>query len=586
MGGARLVLQTDEIARRFFDEAGPRLAKIYGEHQASILVDEIIALLQHVAAQPRPRRDERWDQDDVILISYGDSICQPGVPPLRTLRGFLEKHLSGRISAVHLLPFFPYSSDDGFSVIDYLQVNPALGDWEEVRALGRSFTLMIDLVINHVSRESLWFIDFLNNRPPACYYFIEMDPSVDLSEVVRPRKSNILTPVHTHRGLKHVWSTFSEDQIDFNFANPNVLLEFVRILLFYLQQGGRFIRLDAVAFLWKKTGTNCINLPETHELIKVLRTLMELAAPQSVLLTETNLPSTQNLSYFGDGDEAHMVYQFSLAPLLLHALFQGDSRYLRDWATGRCEPPPGCTFLNFTASHDGIGLRPAEGLLAPEEIGALIDAMRRFGGFVSMKSNPDGSESPYEINIALFDAFKGCCNGIDQWQIARLLCSQTVMLGLKGIPALYIHSLLATPNDLAGVENSGRTRSINRRRWQLDELEGRLADPSTPQQIVFQELRRLLRIRRHQEAFHPDAAQQIVDLGDACFALWRTSRDGHQNLLAISNLTDRPLALDLAAQTARFPGRSWVDLLRDGLEIDVTRTVTLRPYQSLWLTSR
>jgi glycosidase len=445
---------------------------------------------------------------------------------------------------------------------------------------------MIDLVINHVSRESLWFIDFINNRAPACYYFIEMDPAVDLSEVVRPRKSNILTPVHTHRGLKHVWSTFSEDQIDVNFANPNVLLEYVRILLFYLRQGGRFIRLDAVAFLWKKLGSNCINLPETHEIVKVLRTLIELAVPEAVLLTETNLPSSQNLSYFGYGDEAHMVYQFSLAPLLLHALFQGNGRYLTNWAAGRCEPPAGCTFLNFTASHDGIGLRPAEGLLSNDEINALIDAMRRFGGFVSMNANPDGSESPYEINISLFDALKGTCHGIDQWQVARFLCSQAVMLGLKGIPALYLHSLIATPNDLAGVENNGRTRSINRRFWQFSELEALLADPGTPNHVVFQELRRLLHIRRHQPAFHPDAAQELVPLGDALFAFRRISRDGQQTLLAVSNLTCQSQALSLAEPVSRFPGRRWVDLLRDGLEIEIRSEQTLRPYQTLWLANR
>lgn len=581
-----MVTTTDTIAQRFFDEAGPRLARVYGEHQASILVDEIISLLQHFAARQRSARSERWDQQDVILISYGDSLVQSEVVPLQTLKGFLDRHLQGLISTVHILPFFPYSSDDGFSVIDYNRVNPLLGDWEDVRGVAENFDLMIDLVVNHVSRESLWFVDFINNRPPFCYYFIEMDPNVDLSEVVRPRSSSVLTSVHTHRGLKHVWSTFSEDQIDVNFANPNVLLEFLKILLLYLEQGGRFIRLDAVAFLWKKLGTSCINMPETHELVKVMRTLMELANQDAVLLTETNLPSSQNLSYFGDGDEAHMVYQFSLAPLLLHALFQGNGRYLTHWASGHCEAPPGCTFLNFTASHDGIGLRPAEGLLSSEEIGSLVDAMRQFGGYVSMKTNKDGSESPYEINITLFDALKGTLGGFDQWQVSRFLCSQTMMLGLKGIPAIYIHSLFATPNDLAGVENSGRTRSINRRRWGVDELEGLLADPGTPNRAVFLDMQRLLAIRRQQLAFHPDALQEIVALGDAFFGFWRVSCDESQWLLALSNLTDRPQAVLLSAQMQRFPGQQWYDLLADGLKFDPAVEQTLRPYQTLWLSSR
>jgi len=581
-----LALQADKIARRFFDEAGPRLARIYGEHQASILLDELICLLQNFAVRQPPVSGERWTQQDVILISYGDTLQQAAVPPLQTLKEFLDRHLRGLFSTVHVLPFFPYSSDDGFAVIDYTQVNPALGRWDDLRALGESFDLMIDLVINHVSRESLWFIDFINNRPPACYYFIEMDPQVDLSAVVRPRSTPVLTPVHTHRGLKHVWSTFSVDQIDVNFANPNVLLEYIRILLFYLQQGCRFIRLDAVAFLWKKLGTSCINLPETHEIVKLLRTLLELAAPGCVLLTETNLPSSQNHSYFGAGDEAHMVYQFSLAPLLLHALYRGDSRYLNHWAEGRCDPPVGCTFLNFTASHDGIGLRPAEGLLSTDEINALIDSMRQFGGFVSMKRNQDGSESPYEINISLFDALKGTCHGIDPYQVSRLLCSQTVMLGLKGIPAIYIHSLLATPNDQAGVENSGRTRSINRRSWQLDELEGLLGDPGTPNHAVFRELQRLLAVRQQQAAFHPDAHQQLVNLGTPFFAFWRVSTDERQTLLAVSNLTDRPQYVSLAGQAGHFPGNRCFDLLRDEKELSLHEDLTLRPYQTLWLTNQ
>ncbi|PLY00977.1 MAG: alpha-amylase, partial [Desulfuromonas sp.] len=384
-----------DIAGEFYKRAGHKLALLYGEHQAGILIDELISLLQHHVAQERDCRLQRWDERDVILITYGDSIVEAEKAPLQSLNGFLNRYLSGLVSTIHLLPFFPYSSDDGFSVIDYTTVNPDFGDWNDIERIGEGFDLMIDLVINHVSRESLWFIDFINQKPPACYYFWEVDPVVDLSEVVRPRKNNLLTPVHTHRGVRYVWSTFSEDQIDVNFGNPNVLREFVRILLLYLSRGGRFIRLDAIAFLWKKLGTSCINLPETHEIVKILRIIMELVAPSSVLLTETNVPKEQNRSYFGDGDEAHMIYHFSLAPLLLHALHHGCSDVLNEWAKISFDAPPGCTYLNFTASHDGIGLRPAEGLLSPDEVDSLIDMMRQFGGFVSMKANPDGQDSPY-----------------------------------------------------------------------------------------------------------------------------------------------------------------------------------------------
>ncbi len=569
----------------FIERARPRLKQLYGKSQAAILLNEIVSLLEDHSAQGSRVSTERWSEQDVILICYGDSVQQQGSSPLRALGDFARKYLAQAVSAVHVLPFFPYSSDDGFSVIDYRMVNPELGDWDDIQRLGQDFDLMMDLVINHVSRESLWFIDFINNRPPACYYFIEMDPEVDLSEVVRPRKSAVLTPVHTHRGLKHVWSTFSEDQIDVNFANPAVLLEYVKVLLLYLGMGARLVRLDAVAFLWKKLGTSCINLPQTHQVVKLLRDLFDAVAPEAILLTETNLPHNENLSYFGNSDEAHMVYQFSLAPLLLHALHKGTGVHLTEWASSRCEAPKGCTYLNFTASHDGIGLRPVEGILPEAEIAELVESMHSFGGFVSMRSRPDGSESPYEINIALFDAFKGTDRGPDRWQVARLMCSQTVMMALKGIPAVYIHSLTATANDLAGVERSGRLRSINRRKWDRDELDGLLADPETAQKRVFDELRRLLVIRRGQSAFHPVAEQQVLSLGDAFFGLWRRSLDGRQQILAVSNLTDNPQSLPLALSELQKASK-WVDLI-SGEELALgTGELTLAPYQSVWLTPR
>ncbi len=567
-----------DVAKEFYNRAGAKLASLYGEHQADILIDELVSLIQHHVVKQRNSRRQRWDERDVILITYGDSLLAPDQVPLQSLHQFLNSHLDGLISTVHILPFFPYSSDDGFSVIDYTTVNPELGDWGDIERIGERFDLMIDLVINHVSRESLWFIDFINQRPPACYYFWEVDPAVDLSEVVRPRKSSLLTPVHTHHGVRHVWSTFSEDQIDVNFGNPNVLYEFVSILLLYLAHGGRFIRLDAIAFLWKKLGTSCINLPETHEIVKVLRIIMDIVSPAAVLLTETNVPKEQNRSYFGAGDEAHMIYHFSLAPLLLHALHHGRGDILTKWATDSFDAPPGCTFLNFTATHDGIGLRPAEGLLPEEEVEGLIGMMRQFGGFVSMKANSDGKDSPYEINITYFDALKGTVRGQDQWQIPRFICSQAVLLGLQGIPALYIQSLLASPNDLAGVEKSGRLRSINRRKWGFEEVDVLLNTPGTPNEIVCNELKRLLEIRRRQKPFHPEAAQQVLDFGPAFFAFRRFEKADGGEIVSISNLTDRSESLCLPEE---LDGGVWYDLIGESDIADIA--ICFRPYQTMWL---
>ena len=492
-----------------------------------------------------------WSEKDQWVICYGDSILDEGTPPLAVLDTFLQSYLGDAISGVHVLPFFPWSSDDGFSVIHYREVNSELGEWAHIQTLASHYDLMADLVLNHVSRESLWFVDYLTGSLPGRDYFIEVDPDTDVSQVTRPRSSPLLVPISTRRGTRHVWATFSEDQIDLNFENPDVLLEFVGILLFYLQQGVRIIRLDAVAFLWKRLGTSCIHLPETHTVVRLLRAIVDEIAPGTLLITETNVPHDENISYFGlerlakgAPDEAHMVYQFALPPLLLHTLTRGEATTIQTWLNSLPVLPEQCTYLNFTASHDGIGVRPLEGLLPDHERDALLELMHRFGGFVSMRSNPDGSDTPYEINITWFEAMCGTRRGPDPWQIARFLCSQAIMLSLQGIPALYIHTLTGTLNDVEGVERSGRLRSINRRRWQLDELALLLESPSTPTHDVFHALHRLLVQRRQEPCFHPNAPQRVIETPPELLAIERGPLRNGRRLLALYNVTD--VKFDLA----------------------------------------
>lgn len=491
-----------------------------------------------------------WSEKDQWVISYADSIVADDTPPLAVLHAFLQRYLGKRISGVHVLPFFPWSSDDGFSVIHYREVEPTLGQWSHVRALANHYDLMADLVLNHVSRESLWFVDYLAGSLPGRDYFIEIPPDTDVSQVTRPRSSPLLVPVSTRRGTRHLWATFSEDQIDLNFANPDVLLEFVGILLFYLQQGVRMVRLDAVAFLWKRLGTACIHLPETHTVVRLLRAIVDELAPGTLIVTETNVPHAENISYFGlerlpNGapDEAHMVYQFALPPLLLHTLTRGEAATLQHWLTHLPVLPPQCTYLNFTASHDGIGVRPLEGLLPDHERDALLELMHRFGGFVSMRSNPDGSDTPYEINITWFEAMRGTRRGPDAWQIARFIVSQAIMLSLQGIPALYLHTLTGTLNDLEGVERSGRLRSINRRRWKHDELTLLLENPATPTHQVFHALSHLLSLRRQEPCFHPNAAQRVLASSPSLLAIERGPLSDGRRLLALFNVTDTQLSL-------------------------------------------
>ena len=529
---------------------GPRAGEVQrriGQHLAHFRTASTASPPASTAGHDAPT----WSEKDQWVICYGDSILDEGTPPLAVLDTFLQSYLGDAISGVHVLPFFPWSSDDGFSVIHYREVNSELGEWAHIQTLASHYDLMADLVLNHVSRESLWFVDYLTGSLPGRDYFIEVDPDTDVSQVTRPRSSPLLVPISTRRGTRHVWATFSEDQIDLNFENPDVLLEFVGILLFYLQQGVRIIRLDAVAFLWKRLGTSCIHLPETHTVVRLLRAIVDEIAPGTLLITETNVPHAENISYFGlerlakgAPDEAHMVYQFALPPLLLHTLTRGEATTIQTWLNSLPVLPEQCTYLNFTASHDGIGVRPLEGLLPDHERDALLELMHRFGGFVSMRSNPDGSDTPYEINITWFEAMCGTRRGPDPWQIARFLCSQAIMLSLQGIPALYIHTLTGTLNDVEGVERSGRLRSINRRRWQLDELALLLESPSTPTHDVFHALHRLLVQRRQEPCFHPNAPQRVIETPPELLAIERGPLRNGRRLLALYNVTD--VKFDLA----------------------------------------
>jgi len=570
---------------------GQRLTTLYGAERTPRLLERIGLLAGRYGVGSCGDRDcgSPWDQRDAILITYGDMVQQAGEPPLRTLRRFLGERLQDAVSGAHILPFFPYSSDDGFSVIDFRQVDPALGGWDQVQAIGQDYKLMTDLVLNHVSSRSRWFKGFTNGIAPERDYFIQVEPDTDLSAVVRPRSLPLLTPAQTPYGERLVWTTFSADQVDLNFANPDVLFEMLDILLLYVHNGARIIRLDAVAYLWKQIGTPCIHLPQTHAVVKLMRDVLEMLAPEVILITETNVPHQENVSYFGAGDEAHLVYQFSLPPLLLHALHSGESRYLQAWAADLEPPPAGCTYFNFTASHDGIGVRPLEGLLPPAELEALVGAMRRRGGRISSRDNPDGSRSPYELNITYFDALAEPGQEESDLHIARFLCSQTIMLGLQGIPGIYFNSLIGGRNDITGMQASGRARSINRRKWEQGELNRQLDDVHSTASRVFREYLRRLRLRRERPAFHPNASQQVLELPDGLFGFLRSAADGSERVLALSNLRGEANELDLNELDLKdlypgFSGRPRQELLEERrIDGDDPGRLRLAPYQTLWL---
>ena len=538
------------------------------------------------AAHPELRAmippEERLTERDAILITYGDQITEPGKPPLGTLAEVLTRYAEGLISGVHILPFFPYSSDDGFSVIDYTTVHPDWGAWDDVERIGAHFRLMFDLVVNHISRQSDWFQGFLAGDPHYDDFFITVEPGADLSDVVRPRAKPLLTPVETAEGEKLVWTTFSPDQIDLNFANPEVLLRIIDVLLCYVDHGAEIIRLDAIAYLWKEIGTSCIHLEQTHRVVQLFRALFDLVAPNVMIITETNVPHEENISYFGDGtNEAQMVYQFSLPPLVLHALARGDASYLTAWAAGLTGDllSQQTTFYNFLASHDGVGVRPVEGILPPEEVQWLAERTKAHGGHVSYKTNADGSKSPYELNISYFDALSDPQSAEPlEVQVRRFMVSQAIMLALRGVPAIYVHSLFGSRNYPAGIEATGRYRSINREKFRRADLEAALADPDDVRARVYTAYRRLLEVRRDHPAFHPVGSQRVLDFGPAVFALTRTAPDGSEMLLCVHNVTEQVQDIALSPGIKPTPLR---DMISGGIYDQ--ESVTLAPYQILWL---
>jgi len=525
-----------------------------------------------------------WSQRDAVVITYGDSLLRAGEKPLRTLKQFLDTRGEGLLTGVHILPFYPWSSDDGFAVLDYSSVNEALGDWSDISAIAADYDLMADLVINHCSSRSPWFENFLRGEHPGRDYFFTADPRADLEAVVRPRTSPLLNPVETVDGVKYVWCTFSPDQVDLDFRNPEVLEQIVSVLRLYLDRGVRILRLDAIAFLWKKPGTTCLNLEETHEVVRLLRTLVEHAREDALLITETNIPNRENLSYFGNINEAHCVYNFSLPPLLVYTLVSGDCRYLKQWIMSMPPAQNGTAFFNFIASHDGIGLRPAEGLLSDEELAALIKTMQAFGGHVSYRALENSEPKPYEINISLADALQGTLAGVDGWGTERFLCAHAIMLGLEGIPGIYIHSLLGTRNDYNRVEHSGHYRAINRHQWDSAALERELDDAESSHARIFSALKSMLALRRLQPAFHPNATQFTLHLGEGLFGFWRQSMDRRQSIFCISNITDTGQTLYLA-DINLIDAEQWVDLLGAGPIEEGDASLPLRPYQTVWITN-
>ena len=560
--------QAESHARPWADA----LARVYPREAAdavSVRIDDLLAKYSDIAHHSRGKV---LTHRDVMLITYGDTL-QGAEPPLQVLGRFQQEFLEGHFDLVHILPFHPYSSDDGFAVIDYYAVREDLGSWSDIEALAEHGRLMADAVINHVSSESAWLRRFLSGDADYADFFVECDPNEDLSAVTRPRTSPLLTQFSdSDENSRYLWTTFSEDQVDLNYRNPDVLIAVLDVLFFLIARGARLLRLDAVTFLWKEPGTSSANLPETHAIIKVIRAAVSALRSDVVIVTETNVPHHENIAYFGDGhDEAHMAYNFALPPLIAHSLINGDSSRISKWARALTLPSDEVCFLNFSASHDGVGVRPVEQILDGAELQRLVDAARALGGRVSFRTLGDGKEHPYELNCSYIDLIAHA-NDSDETLVRRFIVSQAIVLSMPGIPAIYIQSLLGTRNDLQRMQETGRARSINRSHHVYRDVRNRLDDKKSLTAMVFGELKRLIDVRRQHRAFDPYGDFEVLELGTEVFAIRRRSVDGGETIDCIANLTDSRIKI-----AADIAGR---DLLSNE---PVDRASDLGPYAIRWI---
>ncbi|MEG5560017.1 sugar phosphorylase [Enterobacter roggenkampii] len=547
---------------------------VYGKTFSEAHLHMLLENIEKAASVITERRKMGWDEKDIVLITYADQFSAKGEKALPVFTRFYNKWLSHSFSHVHLLPFYPWSSDDGFSVIDYHEVAPETGTWRDVAELKQTTSLMFDFVCNHMSAKSAWFANYLKQMPGYDDFFISVDPETDLSAVTRPRALPLLTPFTLHDGsVRHLWTTFSEDQIDLNFASPQVLIAMVDVLLHYLIEGARYIRLDAVGFMWKIPGTSCIHLEQTHQLIQLFRAITEAVAPGTVIITETNVPHKDNVSYFGDGEnEAQMVYQFSLPPLVLHAVHSQDVSTLSQWAASLALPSTKTSWFNFLASHDGIGLNPLRGILPESEILSLVEKLQTEGALVNWKNNPDGTRSPYEINVTYLDALS-TRESHDSERIARFILAHAVLLSFPGVPAVYIQSILGSRNDYDGVAHLGYNRAINREKYAAGQIDCALEDKNSLRYQVYSALSQLIVLRRAEKAFHPDSEAYFSTSGEHVLKIVRVADCG-EKITALFNFSDN-------SQTIESDIHSGRELIS---RKDITdTTLILNPWQVLWI---
>ncbi len=542
--------------------------------------EEIFGIIKKYNSKCKQGKKISISEKTSVLICYGDSLLNGNKEKtLKIFRKFFKKKLENFFEVIHFLPFYPSSSDSGFAVKDHYQVDKKLGYWSDIYQQSKKTNIMADIVINHASSKGLWFKNFLSNKSPGKEYFLTVDKNFDASKVIRPRENKLLKKLTIFKKNNFVWRTFSDDQIDLNFKNPKVLLRFIKIMINLLNHGVTIFRLDAIAYLWKKSGSKCINLKETHEIIKLLRIICNSLKTQTIIITETNLPEKENLSYFGkNNDEAQWIYNFSLPPLLVHSFLFEESTYLNKWSKKLPNTKKGNNYLNFIASHDGIGMRPVEGYLKKEKLSLLFKRLKKNGGQLSYRKVQGSSKKVYEANITLFNAFqKTDYDKKGRYFLERYVSAHAIMIAFEGVPAIYFNSIFGTSNDEYKYIISGNKRDLNRYKWNKKRLDNLLKDKSSKQNIFYKKILNLIFIKKQSKAFHPNAKRESINMGKKIFCFKRTSLDNKQIIYNVTNLSSKYQKFKFNNKLNKYKN------LLDKTKIN--HKLELKPFETLWLSN-
>ena len=505
------------------------------ERDIDHLKDQIIQIIKKFN-QNNSKKKLTISEKTSLVICYGDNINSNQKNSIQVFQNFFKKNLNKYFNAIHFLPFYPSSSDSGFAVKDHYKIERRIGSWSDIKKISKSSHVMADIVINHSSARGLWFKNFLKKKRPGKDYFLTVNSKFNTSKVVRPRDHKLLKKIDIFGKSDYLWRTFSADQIDLNFKNPSVLLRFIKIMVHLISNGVTIFRLDAIAYLWKKNGTNCINLKQTHEIVKLLRLISNLLNVETIIITETNLPEKENLSYFGKNDEANWIYNFSLPPLLIHAFLFENSSYLNKWSKKLPNAKFQNSYLNFIASHDGIGMRPTEGILNERSLNNFLKRLKKNGSKFSYRKIQNKSKKVYEANITVFDALKKSdADPNGKFFLERYIAAHAIMISFEGVPAIYFNSLFGKSNDEAKYVITGNNRDINRYKWSYENITKKLNNKNSKQSIFYQNLGKLLEIKVKQKAFHPNAKRLNINLGSKLFCFKRISLDKKQTIISITN---------------------------------------------------